>query len=84
VAVEAQAPVIGINNRDLRTFDTRLEVTEHLAGAVPGGTVLVSESGISTAEDARRVRRAGAHAILVGSSIVGAPDPVAKIRELIG
>jgi indole-3-glycerol phosphate synthase len=84
VAAKASASLIGINNRDLRTFETRLDVTERLARLVPQHAVLVSESGIASAEDARRVRRAGAHAILVGSSIVGAPDPEAKIRELIG
>jgi indole-3-glycerol phosphate synthase len=84
VAVEAQAPVIGINNRNLRTFETTLDVTERLAPRVPDRATLVSESGIYTAEDVRRVRAAGAHAILVGSSIVSAPDPAAKIKELIG
>jgi indole-3-glycerol phosphate synthase len=84
VALGAGAPVVGINNRDLRTLQTRLDVTETLAGRVPPGTLLVSESGIESAEDVRRVRQAGADAILVGSAIVGAPDPAAKIRELIG
>ena len=84
VAVEAGAPVIGINNRNLRTFGTRLDVTERLAPLAPPDVVLVSESGIEGAADVRRVRRAGASAILVGSAIVSAPDPAAKIRELIG
>ena len=99
VAVDAGATIIGINNRDLRTFDTRLEVTERLAGYLrsprsevrspksggrTAGTVLVSESGISTAADVARVRRAGAAAVLVGSAIVEAPDRAAKLRELAG
>ncbi|CAA9249309.1 MAG: Indole-3-glycerol phosphate synthase [uncultured Chloroflexi bacterium] len=84
VAIEAQAEVIGLNNRNLRTFETTLAVTERLAGRVTKLATLVSESGIYTAEDVRRVRAAGAHAILVGSSIVSAEDPAAKIRELIG
>ncbi|MGH2350866.1 MAG: indole-3-glycerol phosphate synthase TrpC [Chloroflexota bacterium] len=84
VAARAGAEVIGINNRNLRTFETQLEVTERLAARVPAGVVLVSESGINTAEDVRRLRRAGASAILVGSAIVSAPDPAAKIKELIG
>ena len=84
VALRAGAAVIGINNRDLRTLETRLEVTDRLAGGVPAGAVLVSESGIETGADARRVRRAGASAILVGSAIVTAPDPRAKIEELLG
>lgn len=94
VAVRSGAAVIGINNRDLRTLETRLEVTERLAGGLgraPGTTaergaeaaVLVSESGIESADDVRRVRRAGASAILVGSAIVAAPDAGVKIRELL-
>ncbi|MDQ3703321.1 MAG: indole-3-glycerol phosphate synthase TrpC [Chloroflexota bacterium] len=111
VAVRSGAGVIGINNRDLRTLETRLEVTERLAGGMahaPGRSaergreaavlvsasgggdaparsqaVLVSESGIESADDVRRVRRAGASAILVGSAIVAAPDVGAKIRELL-
>jgi indole-3-glycerol phosphate synthase len=84
VALEAGATIIGINNRDLRTFETTLDVTERLAPLVPRGVVLVSESGISSAADVRRLRRAGVSAILVGSAIVGAPDPATKIRELAG
>jgi indole-3-glycerol phosphate synthase len=83
VALRAGATVVGINNRDLRTLETRLEVTEALAPGVPDGTVLVSESGIETGADARRLRRAGASAILVGSAIVTASDPEAKIKELL-
>jgi indole-3-glycerol phosphate synthase len=84
VAVRAGAQIIGINNRNLRTFETTLEITERLAARVPPGAVLVSESGINTADDVRRVRSAGASAVLVGSSIVSAPDPSAKIKELVG
>jgi indole-3-glycerol phosphate synthase len=84
VALAAGAAIIGINNRDLRTFETSLDVTERLAPLVPPGAVLVSESGIATAADVRRLRRAGVSAILVGSAIVSAPDPGAKVRELAG
>jgi indole-3-glycerol phosphate synthase len=83
VAIEAEAGLIGINNRNLATFETTIAVTERLGSHVPERITLVSESGISEREDVQRVRRAGAHAILVGSSIVSAPDPAAKIRELI-
>ena len=75
--------MIGINNRDLRTLETHLEVTERLAPAVPAGAVLVSESGVETGADVRRLRRAGASAVLVGSAIVSAPDPEARIQELL-
>ena len=83
VAIEAGAEVIGVNNRNLKTFEVALDVTERLAPRVPPTAILVSESGISTHGDAQRVRRAGASAILVGSAIVSAPDPAAKVRELI-
>jgi indole-3-glycerol phosphate synthase len=84
VALRAGSRIVGVNNRDLRTFETRLEVTERLAPLVPPGVILVAESGISTRVDVERLRRAGATAILVGSAIVGAPDPAAKVRELAG
>lgn len=82
-ALEAGAEVIGVNNRNLKTFEISLEVTERLAPRVPRDRVLVSESGISSADDVRRVQAAGAHAILAGSAIVSAPDPAAKITELL-
>jgi indole-3-glycerol phosphate synthase len=84
VALGAGSRVVGINNRDLRTFETRLEVTERLAPRVPHDVILVSESGIAARADVERVRRAGASAVLVGSSIVSSPDPAAKVRELAG
>ena len=81
-ALEAGAEIVGINNRDLHTFHTDLATTERLAPKVPFGKVIVSESGIHTAEDVARVRRAGAHAILVGEALVTSPDPGALLREL--
>jgi indole-3-glycerol phosphate synthase len=84
VALDAGADVIGINNRNLKTFEVSLGITERLAPHVPPGKVLVSESGIASAGDARRVRRAGASAILVGSALVSAGDPAAKLGELVG
>lgn len=77
-----QARVIGINNRDLRTFTTRLETTLELAPLVDQGTVVVSESGIRGAEDVRRVAEAGVRGVLVGETLLRAPDPSAKAREL--
>jgi indole-3-glycerol phosphate synthase len=81
-ALSAGAEVIGINNRDLRTFKTDLSVTERLAPGVPRGKVIVSESGIFTADDVARVGRAGAHAVLVGEALVTATDTAAKTRAL--
>jgi indole-3-glycerol phosphate synthase len=81
-AVEAGAQVIGVNNRDLRTFDVDLGLTERLRRVIPDDLVLVSESGIHTQEDARRMREAGADAILVGEVLMRAADPAATIKEL--
>ena len=83
VALEAGAEVIGVNNRNLKTFEVSLDVTERLAPRVPRDKILVSESGIATRAEAQRAWRAGASAILVGSAIVSAADPAAKVRELI-
>jgi indole-3-glycerol phosphate synthase len=81
-ALNAGARVIGVNNRDLRTFNVDLGLTERLRKVVPLDVVLVSESGIRTVEDARRMREAGADAILVGESLMRAEAPAARIREL--
>ena len=81
-ALQVDAEIIGINNRDLRTFRTDLEVTERLAPAVPAGKIVVSESGVSSRENIDRVKAAGAHAVLVGEALVTAPDPGARLREL--
>ncbi len=84
VAVSAGARIIGLNNRDLRTFTTRLETTLELLPLIPPGPIVVSESGFFTAADVRRVVQAGAHAVLVGEGLVTAADVGAKIAELTG
>jgi indole-3-glycerol phosphate synthase len=78
------AKLVGINNRDLRTFRTRLEHTLELAPAVPPDVCLVSESGIRTRADVERLRAAGVRAVLVGETLMRAPDVGAKVRELLG
>ena len=80
---QVDAEIVGINNRDLRTFKTDLEVTERLAPAVPPGKIVVSESGVSSRENIDRVRAAGAHAVLVGEALVTAADPGARLRGLV-
>ena len=82
-AVEAGARVLGINNRDLRTFEEDLGTFERLARLAPADAVLVAESAVRTAEDARRMADAGAHAILVGEALVLSGDIEAKARELL-
>ena len=75
------AEVIGINNRDLRTLDTNLARTEELAPLAPAGVVLIGESGVSTPDDVRRLSGL-VDALLVGSSLSGAPDPAEAARDL--
>jgi len=84
VAVEAGAQVIGVNHRDLRKFDVDLALTERLRPLIPRDRVLVAESGIKGGKDARRMREAGADAILAGEVLMRATDPAAVIRELRG
>jgi indole-3-glycerol phosphate synthase len=83
-ALNAGAQVVGINNRDLRTFKTDLAVTERLIGQVPEEVLVVSESGIHTREDVLRLQEAGADAILVGESLMKEQDIGKKLRELLG
>lgn len=81
-ALQAGATLIGINNRDLKTFEVDLATAERLAAMVPGETVLVGESGIFTREDAQRMRAAGMDAVLVGESLIVAPDRKTAIGEI--
>ena len=77
------AAMIGINNRDLRTFVTDLAVFERLAARLSSGALLVAESGLADAQDAARVARAGANAILVGESLMRQDDVEAATRRLL-
>jgi indole-3-glycerol phosphate synthase len=81
-AVEAGAEVIGVNHRDLRTFAIDLGLTARLRPRIPASCVLVAESGIHGVADARRMREAGADAILVGEMLMRAADPAACVRDL--
>jgi indole-3-glycerol phosphate synthase len=84
VALDLGADLIGINNRDLRTFETDLATTERLAPGVPGDVLLISESGICSPPDLARVARAGARAVLVGESLMREVDVAAALRQLRG
>jgi indole-3-glycerol phosphate synthase len=81
-ALAAGARIVGVNNRDLRTFAVDLAVSERIVPALPPDVRGVAESGVRTAGDARRLRRAGAANLLVGEALVRAPDPGALIREM--
>ena len=79
-----EADLVGVNNRDLRTFVTDLTATERLALAIPPGALLVTESGIATPDDAARLERSGARAMLVGESLMRQADVTAATRALLG
>lgn len=83
-ALGTGATVIGVNNRDLSTFNTDIETTKRLATMVPSDCVLVSESGINTPEDIRYLKDAGANAFLIGEALMREDDIGAKLKELIG
>ena len=76
--------LIGINNRNLATFDVSLETTERLRPTIPDEITVVAESGIFTAQDVQRLAQANVDAILVGEALVTAPDIASKVRELSG
>ncbi|HLY75807.1 MAG TPA: indole-3-glycerol phosphate synthase TrpC [Planctomycetota bacterium] len=84
LALDARAPVIGINNRDLDTFKVTLETTARLRALIPEDRVVVSESGISTREDIVLLEQMKVDAALIGEELVRAKDPAAKIKELRG
>lgn len=84
LAANLNANLIGINNRNLKTFETDIATTERLATIAPKESVLVSESAIRTHEDVCRVADAGVRAILVGEGLVDQPDIVGAIRRLMG
>jgi indole-3-glycerol phosphate synthase len=81
--LDSGAQLIGVNNRDLRSFVTRLEHTLELAARVPADRCLVSESGIRTRQDVLRLKEAGVRAVLIGETLMRAPDIGAKLDELM-
>ena len=83
-ALAVRPALVGVNNRDLRTFDVDLEITIRLRLAIPAGVVVVGESGIRSRADAVRLEAAGVDAILVGESLMRRPDPGEGVRELLG
>ena len=83
-AVAAGARIIGVNHRDLRTFEMNMELAVDMRSLIPADRLVVAESGIRNAADVRRLRAAGIDAILVGETLMAAPDPAAALRELLG
>jgi indole-3-glycerol phosphate synthase len=83
-AVNAGAPCIGVNNRDLKTFDVSLDTSVRLAAQAPPDCTLVSESGIRSAADVARVRDAGYHAVLVGEHLLRQEDLGRAVQNLMG
>ncbi|HML15449.1 MAG TPA: indole-3-glycerol phosphate synthase TrpC, partial [Bryobacteraceae bacterium] len=80
--VASGAEMIGVNNRDLRTFEVRLETSLRLAEKIPTAVLKISESGIHTSDDVRRLARAGYDAFLVGEHLMKSEDPAAALRAL--
>ena len=82
-AGDAGARLVGVNNRDLRTFEVSLETSVRLAAEAPAGALLVSESGIGSGSDIERLRACGFRAFLVGETLMRAGDPARALRQLI-
>ncbi|WP_119153354.1 indole-3-glycerol phosphate synthase TrpC [Caldimonas tepidiphila] len=83
-ALRLKTPLVGINNRNLRTFEVTLDTTLGMLADVPADRLLVTESGILAREDVRRMRDANVHAFLVGEAFMRAPDPGAALAALFG
>lgn len=84
MALRAGARMIGVNNRNLRDFSVDTDLSRRLRALIPSNVVFVSESGVRTAEDIRKLRETGADAVLVGETLMRAPDKAAKLAQLRG
>lgn len=84
VALALPVPLIGVNNRNLRTFETSLGTSLKLKDRVGADTAIVAESGIHTQEDVRKLREAGIHTFLIGEAFMRAADPGAELQKLFG
>jgi len=83
-ALAARAPLVGINNRNLDTLEVTLEPARMLRPRIPEGVTVVAESGIEARSQVEEMERLGMHAVLVGTALMRAPDPAARVRELLG
>ena len=84
MAAEAGVPIIGVNNRDLRSFEVDLRTCERLRPLIPAGCVFVAESGIRGAKDIAYLRKLGADAVLIGETLMRSSDKTAALKELRG
>ena len=84
LALATGAPVIGVNSRDLETLAIDFAVTERLLPLIPPSHIAVAESGVTTKSDVERIASSGADAVLVGSALSAAPDPMTAVRALTG
>jgi len=83
IALSSEARIIGINNRDLTTFSVDIATTERLSPLIPPDRIVVSESGIKERADIEKLSQLGVDAVLIGESLMAAPDIAAKMRELL-
>ena len=83
IALDVNAEIIGINNRNLHTFETNIKTTEELAQMIPNHKITVSESGINSKSDIERVQKVNVNAVLVGEALVSSKNPAEKLKELI-
>jgi indole-3-glycerol phosphate synthase len=82
-ALDADARIIGINNRDLRTFNVDLNVSIELSKKVSEGKIVIAESGIGSIRDIDNLRAQGVHVFLIGETFMKSPDPGQKLKEII-
>ena len=83
-ALDAGARIVGVNNRDLRTLEVRVETSQELIEAIPEECIAVCESGLRSHHDLVRLRVAGFDAFLIGEHLMAQPDPGAALRTLLG
>jgi indole-3-glycerol phosphate synthase len=84
VALAVRAPLVGINNRNLDTLETSLDTSRRLRPRIPPGVTVVAESGFEDRSQVEEMERLGVSAVLVGTALMRAPDPPARLRELLG
>lgn len=82
-AIQVGSDIIGINNRNLKTFDVSLETSLRLCRLIPGDKIVISESGISSVDDIKRLRSAGINVLLIGETFMRSPEPGEELRKLL-